>query len=124
MMRLWEIVLKIKAQMSSIWAKGCMLMIVCVISLDMTTPSWWREKVMVYCIIKIYFCYLSYWMRLLLIVCDDVESNPGSGVVFMPILMSWLWLDQIKMFWFVSSLKSLIAAISQSSVSLDLLAPN
>ena len=43
-------VLKIKAQVSSIWAKGCMLMIVCVcvIWLDMTTPSWWKEKVMVY----------------------------------------------------------------------------
>ena len=37
-----------KAQMSSIWAKVCMLMTVCVIGLDMTTPHWWREKVMVY----------------------------------------------------------------------------
>ena len=40
--------LKIKAQMSSIWAKGCVLMIVFVLSEDMTTPPWWREKVMVY----------------------------------------------------------------------------
>ena len=42
----------------------------------------------------------------------------------MPIWMNWLWLDQIMMFWFVLSLKSLIAAISQSSVSLALVAPN
>ena len=44
-------------QMSSIWANGCKLMIVCVfrcvcvcvcvIWLDMTTHPWWREKVMV-----------------------------------------------------------------------------
>ena len=31
--------LNIKAQISSIWAKGCMFMIVCVLSdLNMTTP--------------------------------------------------------------------------------------
>ena len=35
-------------QISSMWAKGCMLVIVCVTFLDMTTPPWWREKVMVY----------------------------------------------------------------------------
>ena len=42
--------LKIKAQISSIWAKGCMLRIVCVcvIWFDMTTPPSWREKVKVY----------------------------------------------------------------------------
>ena len=45
-------------------------------------------------------------------------------VVFMPIWTSWLWLDRIMRFWFVASLKSLIAAISQSSVSLALVAPN
>ena len=42
--------LKIKAQVSSIWAKGSILMIVCVcvcvIWLDMITPPWWREEVM------------------------------------------------------------------------------
>ena len=32
--------LKIKAQMSSIWAKACIL--------GMTTPLWWRKKVIVY----------------------------------------------------------------------------
>ena len=32
----------------SIWAKGCMLMIMCVIRDDMTAPPWWREKVVVY----------------------------------------------------------------------------
>ena len=42
--------LKIKAQLSSIWAKECILMTVCVcfIWLDMTTPPLCREKVMVY----------------------------------------------------------------------------
>ena len=45
-------------------------------------------------------------------------------VVFMPIWMSSLWLDRIMMLWFVLSLKSLIAAISQSSVSLTLVALN
>ena len=45
-------------------------------------------------------------------------------VVFMPIWMSWLWLDRIMIFWIVLSLKSLIAAISQSSVSMALIAPN
>ena len=33
----WALLLKINAQMSSIWAKGCMLMIVCVLS-DFTWP--------------------------------------------------------------------------------------
>ena len=68
--------------------------------------------------------YLSYWLHLLLIVCGDIKLNPGTGsdrrvledyslifVVFMPIWMSWLWLNQILMFWLVPSLKSLIAAI-------------
>ena len=26
-----------------------------------------------------FFFYLSYWLRLLLIVCGDIESNPGPG---------------------------------------------
>ena len=26
-----------------------------------------------------FFFYLSYWLRLLLIVCDDIKSNPGPG---------------------------------------------
>ena len=91
-------------------------------------------------IIKIYiFFYLSYWLRLLLIVCSDVESiqiqvnvligGYGSSilifVVFMIIWTSWLYLvDRIMMFWFAQSLKSLIAAISQISISLALVAPN
>ena len=41
-------ILKIKVQMLSIWAKGFMSMIVCVIWLDMTTPPRCRAKVMVY----------------------------------------------------------------------------
>ena len=41
--------LKIKAQVSSIWAKGCMFEdCMCVIWLGMTTTPRWREKVMVY----------------------------------------------------------------------------
>ena len=40
--------LKIKAQVSSIWAKGCILMTVCVLCDDVTTPLLCREKVMVY----------------------------------------------------------------------------
>ena len=88
-------------------------------------------------IIKMYFFfYLSYWFRLLLIVCGDIDSilvqvlTRGLGfsiptfVVFMPIWKSRMWLDRIMMFWFVLSLKSLFAAISQSSVSLALVAPN
>ena len=44
--------LEIMVQVSSIWAKGCMFdNCVCVMRLDMTTPPWWREKVMVYYII-------------------------------------------------------------------------
>ena len=44
----------IKARVSSIWAKGCMFYdCVCVVWLDMTTPPWWREKVMVYYFINI-----------------------------------------------------------------------
>ena len=40
---------KIKAQVSSLWANRCMFDDwVCVILLDMTTPPWWREKFMVY----------------------------------------------------------------------------
>ena len=62
---------------------------------------------------------------MLLIVCGDIELNPGSGsdrkeqVLYsnirglMPIWTSWPWLDRIMMFWFVLSLKSLIAAIYQ-----------
>ena len=39
-----EHLLKIKAKVSSVWAKSCMLED-CVIRLHMTTPPWWREKV-------------------------------------------------------------------------------
>ena len=57
MMRLGETVkraqlLKIKVQVSSIWANGCILMTVCVFHLTcMTTPPWCRESVMVYYVI-------------------------------------------------------------------------
>ena len=40
---------KIKAQVSSIWAKECISDdCVCVIRLDMTIAHWWREKIIVY----------------------------------------------------------------------------
>ena len=67
-------------------------------------------------IIKIYF-FFYFSLHLLLIVCGDVESNPGPGsdkrvgssiptfVVFMPIWTSWPWLDRMMMFWFVLSIK-------------------
>ena len=46
-----------EAQMSSIWAKVCILMTVCVIWLDMTTPiaTLWKEKV------KVYYYYYYYY---------------------------------------------------------------
>ena len=50
-------VLKIKAQVSSIWAKGCMFDdCVCVFRVDMTTPHWWKEKVTVYYYDFNYYC--------------------------------------------------------------------
>ena len=35
-------------QGSGLWAKGCILMIVCVCYLICHTPPWWKEKVMEY----------------------------------------------------------------------------
>ena len=56
-----------------------------------------------------------------LVLIGGFESSILTFMVFMP---SWLWLNRIMMFWFVLSLKSLIAAISNSFVSLALVAPN
>ena len=82
------------------------------------------------------FFYLSYWLHLLLIVVvisskvQFLVLIGGFGsfilifVVFMPIWTSWLLLDRVMVFWFVLGLKSLIAAVSQSSVSLALVASN
>ena len=50
-------------------------------------------------------------------------SSTEIFVVYMPIWTSWVFLDRVMLFWFVLSLKSPIAAISQSSVSLALLRP-
>ena len=75
-------------------------------------------------------------LHLMLVVCGDVKSNlfPGSDervrVLYSiihglhPNLAGWLWLDQIMMIWFVLSLKYLIAAISQSCISVALVSPN
>ena len=64
--------LKIKAQMSSIWASGCMFdECVCVIRLGMTTAPWWRKKVMVN-----YYCTLFYneiWLPEAFINCNCLE---------------------------------------------------
>ena len=82
------------------------------------------------------FFYASYRLRLLLIVCGDIESNPGPGsdrrvrVLYSNIRDLHASLDELAvagsylMFWFVLRMKSLIAAISQSYISLALVAPN
>ena len=64
--------LKIKAKESSIWAKECILMIVCVIWLDMTTPPWWREKVMIY-----YYCIIILLLpacELIIEIAEDIST--------------------------------------------------
>ena len=75
---------------------------------------------------------ISNAFNFLLIVCCDIESNPGSDRVrvlysdiryLYAIWASWLWVDRIMIFWFVLSLTSLITDISKSSVSLPLVAP-
>ena len=78
--------------------------------------------------------YHSYWLRLLLVVCGDIDSYLGPGfdssvrVIYSNIRGLHANLDELAMagsdyyvimFWFVLSLKSLIAAISQSCVSLS-----
>ena len=76
--------------------------------------------------------FLNFFLRLLSIVYGDIESNPGQGsdkrvrVLYSNIRSLHANLDELTvvMFWFGLSLKSLIAAISPSSVSLALVAPN
>ena len=94
------------------------------------------STIFIWVVLKFISSSLSYWLHLLLIVCGDIESNSDlcsdkrvrvlyfNIRGFMPNWTSWLWLDLIMMFWFVLSLMSLIAAISQSSVSLALVAHN
>ena len=60
--------------MSSIGANGCMLMIVWVLWLYMTTPPWWREKVMVY-YFKIYHL-VSYLFRFWEAICHPTTRHP------------------------------------------------
>ena len=76
-----------------------------------------------------FFFYLSYWLRLLLIVCGDIESNPGPGsdrrvrVLYSNIRGLYANLDDLAVagsdcdVLVCAELKSLIVAISQSSVS-------
>ena len=66
--------LNTKAQMSSVWAKRCMLMIMCVVWLGMTTPPWWREKVMVYYFITRHFKILQ-WIKESWIYINPVVSE-------------------------------------------------
>ena len=77
---------------------------------------------------------LLFFSPLLLIVCADVDSNLGPGsdkrvwVLYSNIcgfhanLDELAVADRIMRFWFVLSLKYPIAAISQSSISLALVA--
>ena len=67
--------LKIEEQISSIWANWCMLMIVCVIWLDKTTPPWWRGKVMLY----YYYYYYDYnWEMDFLLPVTSKKSLSSS----------------------------------------------
>ena len=78
--------------------------------------------------IRWYYC-------LLLIVCGEsnhihvqvriggFKSSVPIFVAFVRIWTNLLWLDRVMMFWFMLSLKSLIYPISQSSVSMALVAP-
>ena len=61
---------KIKALVSCICAKGCILMPVHVLCLDMTTPPWCREKVCI--ILLLLFLYL---ISFLLFKCVSVWEN-------------------------------------------------
>ena len=89
-------ILKIEGQVSSIWAKGCMLYdCMCVIWLDMTTPSWRREKVMVY-----YYYYNEFWICLIvislmsedyrLLIAHDLHISQAylSGISLWPAYLS------------------------------------
>ena len=83
-----------------------------------------------------FFFYLYNWLRLLLIVCGDRESNPGPDsekrvhVRAYNIRGFHTNLDELALaglgydVFVCAEAKSLIAAISQSYVSLDLVAPN
>ena len=60
--------LKIKAQVSSILAKGCMLYdCVRVIRLDMITPPWWREKVILY-----------YYYHIIMLLFNNFNRNESN----------------------------------------------
>ena len=75
-------------------------------------------------VILLFFLLVAFYCWLFVAISSQIQVQvliEGFGssiqifVIFMPIC-SWLWLDRIMMFGFVLSLKSLIAAISQSSV--------
>ena len=86
---------------------------------------------------KINFFYLSHWLRLLLIVCGHIESNPGPGSdrrvrVFNSYILGLRHnLNELAVaesdydvLVCAESMKCLIAAISQSTVSLALVFRN
>ena len=61
---------------------------------------------------------------MLLVLTRGFGSSIPIFVVFIPIWTSWLWFDLIMIFYFVLSLKYIIDTITQSSISLALVAPN
>ena len=86
---------------------------------------------MYFCRLKIYFFFIFHigcvccWLFVVIssqIQVQDLIGGLGSSILifvdFMPIWTSWLWLNRIMVFWFLRSLKCLIAAVSQSSTSL------
>ena len=114
---------KIHPSPSSFWAKGCILMIVClcVIWHDMTTPPWWREKVLVY---YLFFFTLSgrigkvvashaavarsvpalrfHWFILCTRLSEGTAHEGGGcdqsigSTVSDAIVRSWLWLTETR----------------------------
>ena len=76
------------SQMSSICYKGCMLIIVRELS-DMTTPLWWREKVMVY-----YLYVLSELSSVILRIFSSVILSIFSSLI-LRIFSSCIMIDYV-----------------------------
>ena len=61
-------------------------------------------KLFQFLIAPYFFFYLSYWLLLLLIVCADVESNPGPGSdkgvrVPFPIFVVFMTIERVGCDW-------------------------